>query len=427
MEEKKYIDRLYQEKFKDFEASPRKDLWKDIAEKLKEEEKRKPLIPLWWSRIAGVAAILTLVLLLGDWLRQPVSNPAVTSDEEVFRIQEPQDIELAAGPEVSEEEKAEVFSNGNIKISKPETRFSNLLAEISSLTASGIRKYNSAENNTSDLKIKEEGEESLQPEKKSLSQEVLENQLKEEKVIGSTDDGKIEFSTHAAPIYYGNLKSGNFIDPRFDGNSNAGEITYSYGVNISYKLSEKLRIRSGVSKVTMSHNTNDIAFHAVLNPRSLEAIDYNEDLGMRVLEGSITWKGSPEPIASSIKSSINNISRGRLNQKIGFIEVPVEVEYALIKNKFSVNLIGGASTLFLDDNSISISSGNIATELGQANNLNEVSFSTNIGLGLDYKVSEKFRLNLEPMFKYQINTFDASTGTYQPYYIGVYSGFSYKF
>ena len=427
MEEKKYIDRLYQEKFKDFEASPRKDLWKDIAEKLKEEEKRKPLIPLWWSRIAGVAAILTLVLLLGDWLRQPVSNPAVTSDEEVFRIQEPQDIELAAGPEVSEEEKTEVFSNGNIEISKPETRFSNLLAEISSLTASGIRKYNSAENNTSDLKIKEEGEESLQPEKKSLSQEVLENQLKEEKVIGSTDDGKIEFSTHAAPIYYGNLKSGNFIDPRFDGNSNAGEITYSYGVNISYKLSEKLRIRSGVSKVTMSHNTNDIAFHAVLNPRSLEAVDYNEDLGMRVLEGSITWKGSPEPIASSIKSSINNISRGRLNQKIGFIEVPVEVEYALIKNKFSVNLIGGASTLFLDDNSISISSGNIATELGQANNLNEVSFSTNIGLGLDYKVSEKFRLNLEPMFKYQINTFDASTGTYQPYYIGVYSGFSYKF
>ena len=83
--------------------------------------------------------------------------------------------------------------------------------------------------------------------------------------------------------------------------------------------------------------------------------------------------------------------------------------------------------MFLDENSITISSGNIATELGQANNLNEVSFSTNIGLGLDYKVSDKFNLNLEPMFKYQINTFDASTGTYQPYYIGVYSGFSYKF
>src|SRR5690606_12612328 len=121
----------------------------------------------------------------------------------------------------------------------------------------------------SELKL-EEGSKNLQPEKKSLSQEVLENQLKEENLIGSSKVGKIEVSTHAAPIYYGNLKSGNFIDQRFDGNNNGGEITYSYGVNVSYKLSEKLKIRSGVSKVTMSHNTNDIAFHAVLNPRSLE-------------------------------------------------------------------------------------------------------------------------------------------------------------
>ncbi len=427
MEEKKYIDRLYQEKFKDFEASPRRDLWKNIAEKLKEEEKRKPLIPLWWSRIAGVAAILTLVLLLGEWLRQPVSTPSVVNEEEFFEPQEPKVIELAAGTETSEDEEPEVISEGDLQIREPETRFSNLLAEISSITSSGIRRYYSEDNKASELKIKEEGKKTLQPEKKSLSQEVLENQLKEEKVISSTEGGKIEVSTHAAPIYYGNLKSGNFIDPRFDGNTNAGEITYSYGVNVSYKLSEKLKIRSGVNKVTLSHNTNDIAFHAVLNPRSLEAINYNEGLEVRVRDGSITWKGSPEPIASSIKSSINNISRGLLNQKIGFIEVPVEVEYALINNRFSVNLIGGASTLFLDENSITISSGNIATELGQANNLNEVSFSTNIGLGLDYKVSDKFNLNLEPMFKYQINTFDASTGTYQPYYIGVYSGFSYKF
>lgn len=427
MEEKKYIDRLYQEKFKDFEASPRRDLWKDIAEKLKEEEKRKPLIPLWWSRVAGVAAILTLVLVLGEWLRQPVSNPVVTNEDELFSPQQPGEIELAATTEVPEEEKPEETHEGTNEIREPETRFSSLIAEISSLTTSGIKKYYSDEQKAPELKLGEEGTKPYQKEKKSLSQEVLEDQLKEEKLIGTTNGGKIEVSTHAAPIYYGNLKGGNFIDPRFDGNSNGGEITYSYGVNVSYKLSEKLKIRSGVSKVTLSHNTNDIAFHAVLNPRSLEAVNYNEDLGMKILEGSITWKGSPEPIASSIKSSINNISKGLLNQKIGFIEVPVEMEYALINNRFSLNLIGGASTLFLDENSITISSGRLATELGQANNLNEISFSTNIGLGLDYQVSEKFKLNLEPMFKYQINTFDASTGTYQPYYIGVYSGFSYKF
>ena len=103
------------------------------------------------------------------------------------------------------------------------------------------------------------------------------------------------------------------------------------------------------------------------------------------------------------------------------------MEYALVDDRFSINLIGGASTLFLDENSISISSGEIATVLGQANNLNEVSFSTNVGVGFDYLLSEKFKVNLEPMFKYQINTYNSSSGTYQPFFIGVYSGFSYKF
>src|SRR5690606_34955086 len=135
-----------------------------------------------------------------------------------------------------------------------------------------------------------------------------EENLEEESPVGSTKANRIAISTHAAPIYFGNLKSGNFIDPRFDENSSAGEITYAYGINISYELSKKLKIRSGISKVSMSHNTNDIAIHAVLNPRSLEAIDYRDDLGIRIVNGSITWKGAPEPIASAIRSSLNNIN-----------------------------------------------------------------------------------------------------------------------
>jgi hypothetical protein len=56
-----------------------------------------------------------------------------------------------------------------------------------------------------------------------------------------------------------------------------------------------------------------------------------------------------------------------------------------------------------------------------------VSFSANLGLGVDYNLSEKFKLNLEPMVKYQLKTFDTPTGDVQPYFFGVYTGFSYKF
>lgn len=427
MEEKKYIDRLYQEKFKNFEASPRRDLWKDIAVKLKEEERKKPLIPLYWSRLAGVAAVLAFILLLGDWMMQPLKNPVVNAEDKMLSPQEKAPIQLAATEEDSAPDQDPTMSLEPQELpGEPVSRFSHLLSEISSLTASGIRSF-SGDDEASDMKLSKSEDKTAATEKKSLTELTSAQEMEAVQLPGKISEGRIAISTHAAPIYFGNLKSGNFIDPRFDKNSSAGEITYAYGINISYELSERLKIRSGISKVAMSHNTNDIAIHAVLNPRSIEAIDYRDDLGIRIVNSSITWKGAPEPIASAIRSNLNNINEGSLNQKLGFIEVPLEMEYALVDNRFSINLIGGASTFFLDENSVSISSGDIATVLGQANNLNDVSFSTNLGVGFDYLVSEKFRVNLEPMFKYQINTYNSASGSYQPFFIGIYSGFSYKF
>jgi hypothetical protein len=90
-------------------------------------------------------------------------------------------------------------------------------------------------------------------------------------------------------------------------------------------------------------------------------------------------------------------------------------------------VIGGFSTLFLNENEIySVVEGN-RTLLGEANNINDMSYSANFGLGLNYHISDKLKLNLEPMFKYQINTFNNTSGDFQPYFIGVYSGFSFKF
>ncbi|NJW54466.1 hypothetical protein HC175_16270 [Salinimicrobium sp. CDJ15-91] len=63
------------------------------------------------------------------------------------------------------------------------------------------------------------------------------------------------------------------------------------------------------------------------------------------------------------------------------------------------------------------------TDFGEAQNLNEISFSANLGLGVYYNFSPKIRLNLEPMFKYQLNTFDHGNS----HYFGIYSGLSYQF
>ena len=64
MNNKKNIDRLFQEKFRDFEANPSEDFWNNIEAKL-DEKKRKRVIPFWW-KFSGVAAVFLIGILIGN-------------------------------------------------------------------------------------------------------------------------------------------------------------------------------------------------------------------------------------------------------------------------------------------------------------------------------------------------------------------------
>jgi hypothetical protein len=85
------------------------------------------------------------------------------------------------------------------------------------------------------------------------------------------------------------------------------------------------------------------------------------------------------------------------------------------------------SSLFLVNNDVLLNSGEQTTEMGEANNINSVNFSTNFGFGINYKFTPKLQFNLEPLFKYQLNTFSNSAGNFQPFSVGVYSGINFRF
>ncbi|MFB0938614.1 MAG: hypothetical protein QMB29_06740, partial [Urechidicola sp.] len=63
MKTHKNIDRLFQEKMKDFEVSPPKNAWDNIEKGIYSSD-RKPLIPLWF-KTACAAAILLLLTITG--------------------------------------------------------------------------------------------------------------------------------------------------------------------------------------------------------------------------------------------------------------------------------------------------------------------------------------------------------------------------
>ncbi len=238
-------------------------------------------------------------------------------------------------------------------------------------------------------------------------------------------------SPNASPVYYNSLGNGSPIHESFSDNTKSGDINLSYGVNVGYDVSKRLTVRSGIHRVDYSYSTKDIAIVPSIDGPNLTTIDFrgnNVAFNIQDRKAPTNETFSQYQVASTAESSIfQKQIEGDLNQRMSFIEVPVEVKYAILDKKIGINVIGGVSTLLLTENSIVLDSPFLLTELGEATNVNNVSFSTNIGFGIDYKISDKLEFNLEPMLKYQLNTFSRNTGNFNPYAVGVYTGVSFRF
>ncbi len=266
------------------------------------------------------------------------------------------------------------------------------------------------------------------PKKKSIFEEIEEQ---EAVVIAEGNAKKWSAGPSVAPVYFNAIGEGSSVHSIFVPNSKSGNINLSYGLSVAYEISPKLTVRSGVHKVDYGYDTNDVAFSSSLVASTngqIDNIDYSATSKNLVVSSRKGGNANAVVSNEAIDVSAQNPERdGVMSQQLGYVEVPVELNYALVDNKFGVNLIGGISSLFLIDNSVALTSGGLTTEMGEANNVNDLNFSANVGLGVNYKFSPKVQFNLEPVFKYQLNTFSETDGTFNPYSLGIYSGLSFRF
>ncbi len=256
-----------------------------------------------------------------------------------------------------------------------------------------------------------------------LEELLKKSQEKEEKTAVAKAD-KWQVTTNIAPVYFNSASGGSPIDQQFAGNSKSYETNMSYGVGVNYAVSKRISIRAGVNKFSVGYNTKDVLFYAGLESQNLGNITPSGTGSFIQVVNQETAGSNLLPFELAIKDN-NNV--GYINQQMGYIEVPMEMSYKILDSKFSVSVIGGLSTLFLDENAVSIHSGALTAKMGEANNLNDVHFSSNFGLGLRYRFMKSLELHCEPTFKYQINTFSSGAGNFKPYLIGIYSGLSFSF
>ncbi|WOI22295.1 outer membrane beta-barrel protein [Nonlabens ulvanivorans] len=539
MSDKKNIDRLFQERFKDFEAAPPMAAWDNIEKKL-DGKKPVAVFPLWikWIGIAaGIALLTTLAyngyssfknntevdqqivteindvnsnssdeetldravnkdnlfhknnaddnLVLDNPSSNTVSNTdLITSDDKLLNEADKTNV-AHSGTTASNSDKAIIGkdasqkatinnsssvnqktsytttsgnqpSSDNINRVKnkaiknaDETRFAiNQSTKRPYIAINATNSNEHSQNSASNTAQSENKDGQVKtalpsntdiaattiPQDSTLTGKSLEDAVaQQEEDENEKDADAIPFkkwnaSSVIAPIYSSTM-GGSSIDREFADNNKAAGLNLSYGVNVGYNLSSRLSVRTGVHKVNLSYTTNDIVYGVTVQPGDVQLLSVNSyDRNAVSNPGAVSTADLGSSFSQEFLSD-NTFTgfQGEISQRLGYLEVPLELKYKLLDRKLSVNVMGGLSALFLTDNSIAVTNNTSKLELGEDDNFNSFNHSANFGLGIDYLFTDQLGITVEPMFKYQLNALKENTADFKPFNVGIYSGITYRF
>lgn len=489
MSERKNIDRLFQEKFKDFEAIPPKNAWSNILSELEGEKKKRRFIAPFWLRLSGIAAVFLLGFLTATYFISSPGNgnnttmPVVNSDSgngqnakgkaddknnnhslinKAVVIPSGSDNAIVTNEKTGNGKTSVSHSDSGTNASAKKQYLKNSQKNNKKqrnhiASANGSKKSNgnpdamlASKSNNNDGNSKNTGRFKqfnfkknnnianyiVMPKKDSTDIAKVEEQenalekiqkekfLMAEKKKAKDKETKISrwsVAALATPIFFSSTSNGSPIDSQFASNSKDYENTMSYGLGLRYELNDKLTLRTGINRLSFEYNTNNIVYYESTNARSLQNVNQTKN---NIQIQNKDYNNLPDGSNGGVVDKMNS---GTLNQRMGYIEVPMELSYKLIDKKFGVELIGGFSTLFLNQNKIDLVSSELKTTIGEASNLNDVHVSSNIGVGIKYRFAKAFEANFEPTFKYQLNMFSNDAGNFKPYLFGLYTGVSYRF
>ena len=264
----------------------------------------------------------------------------------------------------------------------------------------------------------------------TIEENPMEKLLREKETKKVADEkekwSKWAVNSFVSPIFFNSFANGSSISDEFASNEKTFNNSTSYGVGVSYNVNKRLSVKTGVSNLNLDYDTENIAFYSSFEDQSKIS---NTNIERNSNGKYLVLKHEKDISKSVIENQMipSNQNSGKLNQKTQYVEVPLELSYAILNKKIGIAIKGGMSTLFLTENVISISGNDGNMQIGKASNLNNVHFSSNVGLGLSYNFMKNFQVNVEPTLKYQINTFNKNAEDFSPYVIGVNTGISYKF
>ncbi|WP_426484035.1 hypothetical protein [Flavobacterium sp. 2] len=203
----------------------------------------------------------------------------------------------------------------------------------------------------------------------------------------------------AVEVFAGVASSENYKNDKTLGNLNDSKQSNSYGVKTKYKLNKKWAVGSGFKINELGQSVANVSYISTKNNAFLGTSDY---LIQNATVPQIATNESYVLVSNTTRNALNsnNVQSGNLDQSLKYIEMPLEVSYAVFsKNKASISLNTGGFVGKLIGNSIAIDGNSI----GENANANSFVYGPTLSSTVQYRVYKKTNIFVEPAMNYYMN------------------------
>lgn len=424
------IDNLFKKALQEQKCEPPARVWENIERQL---DKPKRVVGGWWWR--GVAAAALIIASVGIWQlnKQDVSLPQtefVHSSTPAVLPENPVDFTLKSG------------SNDLLVASNAEMESVNEMVEQPTISRNQITPAqvfkSESENTVSNTPITESiiikdvrrnfipltSKEAL---KNNQTYQALLNDEPEEKK--TAEKVKIALSGHFTPAYSSGSYSSSVQNTRgydYSDNQMSGLMNLGGGLKLSVSTGKRFSIQTGVFYSRMGQETSENN----RGPRKA-ALSLNARTSrMATPLGNIKTNRKAVAYRSSEAIVLNSIADNdeTLEQVFGTVEIPLHVRYRLNDNKVLFSLTGGFSGNIIVNNKVYMKNGSDKELLGSTEDIRNFNMSTDWGLGVEYPVSRRIKIMLEPGFKYYLQSLSRNSQIdFKPYMFTLSTGIGIEF
>lgn len=420
LDNNKHIDNLFNDKLRDFSIQPNPKVWNEIENKLNNRKKKRFLIIISTT----IAASITLLFGIGLNILTPnnkfEANNSITQQE--YTIDTKKTIEsssikkdtktveptnLSQSLKLTVHEKSSV-ENKNITNISSEKDFSQIT--LKSIDSGKISNTNQL---FTDLIISPIDQEINRADEIQIAKNIalLEEQKQNSPVKKWSITGLIASN-------YSNEKSNR---------DETGKYSFGGGVKVNCKIGKKISLQAGVMYNKIGQNIASKSGGVMASEKGTSNRQYtlaSSTIPYSTSAGKVRLKGNPMLSSLHFTESKGNINSTDFDQQFETIEIPLLLRYHILNQKFGLSISGGINTNLLVSNALYKNN----KKVGEIEDLRTTNFSSQIGIGINYKINSKLHIDIEPSFKYYLNSLSKDSNfDYKPYSIGFATGITYNF